>query len=162
MGSNTMSDKQEETLNKYKRLLTLARSNLEANQASLADKDKQITGLRSALDDVHRGKLSMGNGTEESSPKHLSRRVDVDGRIWILVEYDAGADDKWVEFSTEDELDDFVARLPGVPLEKPRACLTVQESSAVEVEAQRKVERIVEEFRRYKVPHTHTHIHTYI
>jgi len=146
-----MGDAKEDTLGKYKRLLSLARSNLEANQASLAEKDKQIAQLRSALEDVHRGKMSLGTKEDESRPKHLSRRINVDGRIWVLVEYDQGEDDKWLAFTTEDELDDFVARLPGVPLEKPATCLTVQESVNVETEAQRKVERIVEEFRRYKV-----------
>jgi len=111
-----MSEKnnREDNLVKYKRLLSLARSNLEANQASLAEKDKQIQTLRTTLDDIHKSGAmrSLNRGKEdEIIPKRLTHRVNTSDAIWILAEYNIGK--KWLQFSTEDDLDDFVKRADG-------------------------------------------------
>ena len=157
----------EDVVNKYKRLLSMARSSLEANQVDLKEKDRYIEQLKAALDEEKmRGGSSMGSGGSHSSkrgqhddqliPRNLLRRVDIDNRIWILVEYEPGGDnrnvdDKWVSFNNDEDLDDFVQRIPGVPLQKPHRSLTPTESSTVEMECKKKVDRIVEEFRRFKV-----------
>ncbi len=80
-----MSD-QADVVAKYKRLLSLARSNLEANQNTLAQKDKQIAELRASMENVYKGVnlKPTGGKEEEREPKRILRRVNVDGRIWIL------------------------------------------------------------------------------
>ena len=67
------------------------------------------------------------------------------------MEYDLGIDDAWRAFASEHEVYDFLQRIPGKPLNKPSPCLTSEECTAIETEAAKKVELIVEEFRRYKV-----------
>lgn len=148
---------EEDLLAKYKRLLALARNSLEANQNSLAAKDKQIGQLSSALEEekekaLHaRNKLRRTDQEENANfPKSLIRRVDVSNQIWVLLEYE-GSPDNWMSFINEDDLDDYIQRIPGAPLSKPHRCLTEAESSKIENESRLKVERIVEEFRRYKV-----------
>ena len=148
---------EEDLLAKYKRLLALARNSLEANQNSLAAKDKQISQLTSALEDEKeksiqaRNKLRRNDPDENSNfPKSLVRRVDVNNQIWVLLEYD-GSPDNWMSFNSEEDLTDFIQRIPGAPLSKPHRCLTEAESSKIENDSRLKVERIVEEFRRYKV-----------
>lgn len=155
----------EEIVNKYKRLLAMARSSLEANQVDLKEKDRYIDQLKVALEDEknrggsgggHNGKRSTGKDDDTQIPRNLLRRVDVDNRIWILVEYEASGDgrnmdDRWISFNNDEDVDDFVQRIPGVPLQKPHRSLTPIESSQVESECKKKVDRIVEEFRRFKV-----------
>ena len=80
----------EDLVSKYKRLLTLARSSLEANQTSIAAKDKYITQLQKALTDEKAQKTSKrgGSGGKEDDalvPRNLLRRVDVDEIIWVRV-----------------------------------------------------------------------------
>jgi hypothetical protein len=150
----------ESVVDKYKRLLSLARSSLEANQASLAAKDAQIAELVVSVDELRRqvslqprsgGGRAGDDGLEPASiPRSLLRRVDIDDLIWILVEYE-GSDDGWLCFNSESELGDYIQRVQGVPLVAPARSLTPAESSKIESEAQAKVEQIVEEFRRYKL-----------
>jgi hypothetical protein len=51
----------------------------------------------------------------------------------------------------EQELLDFIQRIPGVPLVVPSKCLSVEESHRILEDSNRRIERIVEEFRRFKV-----------
>lgn len=123
----------EDVVGKYKRLLNMARSSLEANQASLAQKDKQITQLIAALEEERSNRSNRKHGKDDETsliPRNLLRRVDVDHIIWVLVEYE-GSDDTWVCFNKEQELDDFIQRVAGVPLIKPQRCLTAAESSLI-------------------------------
>jgi hypothetical protein len=132
---------QEEVVAKYKRLLTLARSSIESNQKLLAEKDVIIGQLKGSLEEErqnHRrgggGSGSSGAGTqneeEENWPRNISRRIDVGSLIWILVEHQA-KDDHWLSFRNEQELDDFIQRIPGAPLHKPPRCLTIEESAHI-------------------------------
>ena len=78
----------EDLVSKYKRLLTLARSSLEANQTSIAAKDKYITQLQKALSDEKTQKMSkrggiLGKEEETLVPRNLLRRIDVDDTIWV-------------------------------------------------------------------------------
>lgn len=125
----------EDVVGKYKRLLALARSSLEANQASLAQKDKQIRQLVAALEEERlssrHGRKHTGREDEAATiPRSLLRRVDVDELIWILIEYE-GTDDNWICFGSDQELDDYIQRVPGVPLVKPQRCLTAAESARI-------------------------------
>ena len=119
---------------KYKRLLTLARNTLEANQCSLAAKDQQIQQLLLDLEEEKQNKLSKKSvGREEDSqnlPRRILCRVDVEDSIWILIEFES-SEDCWKSFSSEVSLYDFIQRIPGVPLVCPRKCLTVEESTRI-------------------------------
>jgi len=146
---------------KYKRVLSLARSSLEASQANLAVKDQQIGQLIKAMEDEkkknktleekNRSKTTLGRDDDAATvPRKILCRVDIEGVIWILIEYD-DSDDSWKSLDNEQELLDFIQRIPGVPLVCPSKCLTADESSRILDESNRRIERIVEEFRRYKV-----------
>lgn len=114
---------------KTKRLLSLARSKLEENQATLAAKDAQIAQLRAALEAEAQSRRNRnGLGQEEKVPRNLLRRVDVEDLIWILVEYEGGIEDDWISFRSEEDLKDWVQRIPGAPLTIPPRCLTGAES----------------------------------
>ena len=86
--------------------------------------------------------------------------------IWGLVEFEiydpdqpideiAGGEPKrikkWKKFTTEAELQDFIRRDTGEPLTLPPYSLTPQQSSKVEEDARLQVNKITEEFRRFRV-----------
>lgn len=126
----------EEVVTKYKKLLSLARNSLESNQATIAAKDKQINQLITALEEEKSNKLKKPNlqqGKDDenaSMPRNLLRRIDIGKTVWVLIEYE-GIDDAWKEFPSEQDLDDYIQRIPGVPLTKPVRCLTPQESKQI-------------------------------
>jgi hypothetical protein len=121
----------EDVVAKYKRLLSLARSSLEANQCSLAAKDQQINQLLAALEEEKQNKsIKRSYGREDDNqnlPRKILCRVDVGDDIWILIEYES-SEDAWKSFSSEISLHDFIQRIPGVPLVCPQRCLSVEES----------------------------------
>eukprot|EP01041_Mallomonas_annulata_P001423 gene1423-2730_t len=159
MEESTPPSQAEDVVSKYKRLLAMARSSLEANQATLAEKDKQISFLKNALEVEkshnnslqRKNHLGLGKFDDEQAPTALLRRIDIKDVIWILLEYESGNNDAWICFRSEQELDDFVQRGTGEPLVKPPKCLSPHESEQLELECKKRVDRIVEEFRRYKV-----------
>ena len=68
----------EDVVGKYKRLIAMARSSLEANQVTLTQKDKQINSLITALEEErsHRNKKTPNRDDETSIvPRSLLRRV---------------------------------------------------------------------------------------
>jgi hypothetical protein len=127
------SSQVEDVVAKYKRLLALARSSLEANQSTLASKDKQISQLTAALEELRLSskQKSFNNYRDDENavlPRSILRRVDVNENIWILLEYE-NASQEWNCFKSEDELSDFIQRIPGAPLTIPHRCLTPFESA---------------------------------
>jgi hypothetical protein len=123
----------EDVVSKYKRLLSMARSSLEANQAQLASKDQQIAQLLAALED-EKSKRGVSKALKDDDayqyPRRIICRVDVEGVIWILIEYDS-CPDEWKSFSDEESLADFIQRMPGVPLVCPQTRLSAAESARV-------------------------------
>ena len=122
----------EDIVSKYKRLLSLARSSLEANQVALAEKDKQIAILKSQLDSSSNIQPSSSINSSFASrknlitssiisnvdgdpklPRNLLRRVDVNDNIWILASFDRNFEDEWLLFKSERDIDDFIRCLPG-------------------------------------------------
>jgi hypothetical protein len=164
------------TVDKYKRLLGVAKTSLENNQKSLAAKDEQILELQNALKSKERKKEKArrggninanisgdGDGTTPSiiNIKNIHRRVDVNDSIYIFVEYDPNErtgqkdsseiEDEWLSFKTESQLDEFLQRIPGKPVVCPAKSLTADDSKHIMEEANSRVQKILEEFRRYKV-----------
>lgn len=133
--ANNSEESNDEVTAKYKKLLSMARSSLESNQATIAAKDKQISQLMNALEEEKsrnkRNQLNPNRDDESAyMPRRLLRRVDIADKIWILIEYE-GADDAWKEFSSEQDLDDFIQRISGVPLSKPQRSLTPGDSQQI-------------------------------
>lgn len=129
-----MADEQstEDVVSKYKRLLSLARSSLEANHATLAAKDKEIEQLASLLEEEKRKSSKRNNNKDDAAavPRKIVCRVDVEELIWVLIEYEDGVD-SWKCFGDEQALHDYIQRVTGIPLECPHRCLTAEESSRV-------------------------------
>jgi hypothetical protein len=126
-------ESQAEEIAKYKRVLSLARSSLEANQATIAAKDQQIAQLIKALEDEKSNNKKRVLAKEEEAaliPRRILCRVDVEDAIWILIEHEE-YDDAWKCFQDEQDLEDFIQRVPGVPLVCPGKCLSVQESERI-------------------------------
>jgi hypothetical protein len=61
------------------------------------------------------------------------------------------SEDGWQCFNSEQDLVDFVSRIPGAPLTIPPRSLSSTESLQIENEAKSIVDKVVEDFRRYKV-----------
>jgi hypothetical protein len=132
--SNAVQNAQasEDMLTKYKRLLSMARSSLEANQATLATKDQQIAQLMTALEEERNKRMNTRIVRDDEGGQLYARRiitrVDIEGTIWILLEYDT-QEDEWKSFQSEMALQDYIKRIPGVPLLCPQRCLSSEESS---------------------------------
>ena len=124
----------EDVVAKYKRLLSLARSSLEANQATLATKDQQLHQLVAALEEEKRRQSSRRALSKEEEaalvPRRVLCRVEVEDVVWILIEYE-DYDDTWKSFPDNQALDDFIQRVPGIPLTLPTKCLTAEESHLI-------------------------------
>eukprot|EP00980_Cylindrotheca_fusiformis_P010106 scaffold2243_cov122-Cylindrotheca_fusiformis.AAC.22 len=83
--------------------------------------------------------------------------------IWALVEFEMFDPDqqepiappkrtrKWKRFNTETELQDFIRRDTGEPLQLPPYSLTPHQSSQLQEASKQSVAKITEEFRRFRV-----------
>lgn len=127
-------ESQAEEIAKYKRVLSLARSSLEANQATIAAKDQQIAQLIKALEEEksnNKAKRTLAKEEEAALvPRRILCRVDIEDSIWILIEYEE-FDDAWKRMDSKQDLDDFIQRVPGVPLVCPTKCLSAEESNRI-------------------------------
>jgi hypothetical protein len=131
-GSSQDGQATEDMLAKYKRLVSLARSSLETNQLTIAAKDQQIAQLVVALEDerskrMHSRVYKDDDGSQQY-PRRIICRVDVEGAIWLLIEYESAEDD-WKRFTDELSLQDFIKRVSGVPIACPQKCLSSEEST---------------------------------
>lgn len=118
---------------RLKRVIAVARSNLDANQETISMKDKQIAHLAALLEDEknhHSRKSSIKDEESSMTPRNFLRRVDVDDIIWILIEYEE-CDDNWKSFESEEDLDEFIQRSVGIPLVKPPRLLSSLESAKI-------------------------------
>ena len=127
-------ESQAEEIAKYKRVLSLARSSLEANQSTIAAKDLQIAQLIKAIEEEksnNKAKRVLAREEEAALvPRRILCRVDVEDSIWILIEYEE-FDDAWKRMQDEQDLEDFIQRVPGVPLICPAKCLSSDESRKI-------------------------------
>lgn len=122
----------DEVVAKYKKLLNLARTNLEANQATIATKDQQIQQLHVALEEekLKSSKRAPARDDDVANvPRRILCRVEVFGVVWVLFEYET--EDNWKSFQDEQSLQDFIQRIPGVPLICPPQCLSAEDSVAI-------------------------------
>jgi hypothetical protein len=132
----------EDAVAKYKKLLSVARQSLEANQIKLAEKDKVIEQIHAQIDVLNRQKDTLKQALEaelnkqkqsqndddvNTKPRRILRRVDVDGKVWLLYDY-SDTSDAWVVYNSPQEATEFLNRLSGEPLHMPHACFTPEES----------------------------------
>jgi GRIP domain len=92
----------------------------------------------------------------------------INEEVWALVEYEETLEEenfgdaalgfdtarrikRWKKFDSESELSDFIRRDTGEPLTLPPYSLTPQQSSRITNDAQKQVNAITEEYRRFRV-----------
>ena len=147
----------DDVVAKYKKLLNLARSNLEANKDTINEKDKQIASLRLQIDELKLSISKTKNSNADDNtliPRQILSIVNgTNSKLWVLIEYTNVItnviSENWVAFETESELDDFIQRLTtGPPLVKPSKLLSVEESVRIVSESKSKLDIITEEFRK--------------
>uniref|UniRef100_A0A7S2S2V8 GRIP domain-containing protein n=1 Tax=Rhizochromulina marina TaxID=1034831 RepID=A0A7S2S2V8_9STRA len=170
-------DKAAQQINQYKRLLIQSRQMLENYQKKLQEKERIVEHLAHELQTTRQqrqsavaavaasgdGGFAGGSGastaephpsgagdSRKAVPHRALRRVDVNGGISVLFEFETG-EDQWRIFHNDLELSDFIRRDSGEPLALPLACLTPEESEHVAEEAKNSVAKITEEFRRFRV-----------
>jgi hypothetical protein len=152
---------------KYKQLLALARSSIQAKQEEIVEKDKMIQLLKSQLEDFKLVKYAGSRSThceDVSSPRQLLRRVEEHNGdkliIWILVDYGANSNGvpiphSWLSFDCEDDLNVYIQRYSvansGPPLSKPPRTLSSAEVEQLNAKCDASILALAEEFRRYKV-----------
>lgn len=108
-------------------------------------------------------------GEQSLNIVRVCQRIQVDlvgsdtPEIWALVEFEMFDPDlvttdtppkrtkKWKQFNAENELQDFIRRDIGEPLQLPPYSLTPQQSQKIQQEARSDVSKITEEFRRFRV-----------
>ncbi|OQS02245.1 purine nucleoside phosphorylase 1 [Thraustotheca clavata] len=145
----------EEENNKMKRLLVGAKRSLENKKAACEALQNQINEL----------KASEKNTNDGREPRRILQKLKQTMPmgpilIWCLVEYasenDLDEDLKppecgWHSFRSEDELSDYIRKVNGEPLRVPELSLTPPEVQEVKQELSEELERVQEEFRRYRV-----------
>jgi hypothetical protein len=139
------------TLAKYKRLLSLARRSIEENQRQIADKDAVISVLQDDLEAAEEARRSH-EGQEPVRVAH--RRVQCSGKSWVLFELDDEEERLvWRGFDSEADMNEFVRTkaATGEPVVVPEPSLTPHECADVQAEANAKVAKIREDYRRYRV-----------
>lgn len=109
-------------LAKYKRLLGMARKTIEDQQRSLQNMKREMEALQ------RNGSASASGAA--LTPARILRRCDVDGDIWVLVQFEEDANESWRMFATEEALNNFIAST-GPRLECPPACLSPEQSRAI-------------------------------
>lgn len=71
----------EDVVAKYKRLLTMAKTSLEANQKLIVEKDNKIAELKAALEEAKHANRHGMNGDEDGSDIYLYVCGNICGQI---------------------------------------------------------------------------------
>ncbi|CAM9514465.1 unnamed protein product [Scytosiphon promiscuus] len=142
----------QDTLAKFKRLLSLARRSIEENQRQITEKDGQLSALREALAAAENARR-RDDEQAGASPLQLLRRVREGGMWWLLVEYDDEYETQgWKGFADEAAVVEFAdSSNVGEPLKIPPVSLSPEESATVLEDARKQVASIREEYRKFRV-----------
>jgi hypothetical protein len=80
--------------------------------------------------------------------------------IWALIEFRTFSEEspqynkkykEWLSFHSESQLQDYIRRDTGEPLTLPPFSMTPDQSARIELEAEQRVSKVTEEFRRFRV-----------
>lgn len=147
----------EETEAKLKRLLAMAKRSIDNSKQELADKETEIDHLRQEL----AKKIHVVHTWEPTDatrdPRRILYKVAHGSTLWCFVEYasEHDVDDKkdyaWHRFYSDSEIKAYANRASGEPLTLPSLSLTPYQVEQAQKELTEEVDRVQEEFRRYRV-----------
>ncbi|KAG1693240.1 hypothetical protein DVH05_023706 [Phytophthora capsici] len=154
---NAKMQEMEETENKLKRLLAMAKRSIDNSKQELAEKDETIQKLREELSTSQQAQHSWFVDASTRDPRQLLHKVAHGNLLWCLVEYvnenefDESFDVAWHCFRNEEEIQAYANRASGEPLTLPDFSLTPFEVERVKKSLKEEIDRVQEEFRRYRV-----------
>lgn len=158
-----------EANNKYKNLLKLAKDRIQAHEEELTSLREINATLQTRLDDQEKDrKNGDGHKRKDALPAdavtsitNVCQRVKAgDNEIWALMEFKVYSEEspqhnksykEWVCFNSESQLQDYVRRDTGEPLTIPPFSMTPLQSEQIELDANQRVSKVTEEFRRFRV-----------
>ncbi|CAH0485357.1 unnamed protein product [Peronospora farinosa] len=153
----------DETENKLKRLLAMAKRSIDNSKQDLVEKDEIIEKLKVELAKNQHTRHLWYVDTSTRDPKKLLYKVAHGNLLWCLAEYanENELDDSkeldelnefaWHCFQTEEEIQAYANRASGEPLVLPDFSMTPSEVESVKKSLKEEIDRVQEEFRRYRV-----------
>ncbi|KAL4162385.1 hypothetical protein PRNP1_002924 [Phytophthora ramorum] len=154
---NGKMQEMEETETKLKRLLAMAKRSIDNSKQELVEKDEVIEKLRDELSKSQQARHSWVVDASTRSPRQLLHKVSHGGLLWCLVEYadeiefEDSKEFAWHCFRDEGEIQAYADRASGEPLTLPDFSLTPYEVERVKKSLKEEIDRVQEEFRRYRV-----------
>ncbi|TYZ62744.1 hypothetical protein PybrP1_000185 [[Pythium] brassicae (nom. inval.)] len=147
----------EDTEAKLKRLLAMAKRSIDNSKQDIAAKDAELDELRAQLAKRAAASHSWRPDAATRDPKRVLHKIAHGSALWCLVEYanESDVDDAqefaWHRFASAEELRAYAARASGEPIVLPELSLTPFESERARRDLKDEIERVQEEFRRYRV-----------
>ncbi|TMW69323.1 hypothetical protein Poli38472_001479 [Pythium oligandrum] len=146
----------EETETKLKRLLAMAKRSIDNSKQELADKDAEIEQLRAELATKAHASHTWETNETTRDPRRILSKVAQGNTLWCLVEYasddsDDTSDFAWHRFQSEEQIKAYANRANGEPLALPSLSLTPFEVERMKKDLKEEIDRVQEEFRRYRV-----------
>ncbi|KAE9321659.1 hypothetical protein PR003_g17416 [Phytophthora rubi] len=154
---NAKLQEMEDTENKLKRLLAMAKRSIDNSKQEIAEKDAAIQQLREELAKSRQTQHSWAVDAATRDPRQLLHKVSHGNLLWCLVEYadeselDEAKEFAWHCFRSEAEIQAYANRASGEPLTLPDFSLTPYEVERVKKSLKEEIDRVQEEFRRYRV-----------
>ncbi|ETK78318.1 hypothetical protein, variant 1 [Phytophthora nicotianae P10297] len=154
---NAKMQEMEETENKLKRLLAMAKRSIDNSKQELAEKDETIQKLREELAKSQQARHSWFVDASTRDPRQLLHKVAHGNLLWCLVEYvnenelDDSTEFAWHCFHNEEEIQEYANRATGEPLTLPDLSMAPYEVERVKNSLKEEIDRVQEEFRRYRV-----------
>ncbi|ETK78323.1 hypothetical protein, variant 7 [Phytophthora nicotianae P10297] len=143
--------------NKLKRLLAMAKRSIDNSKQELAEKDETIQKLREELAKSQQARHSWFVDASTRDPRQLLHKVAHGNLLWCLVEYvnenelDDSTEFAWHCFHNEEEIQEYANRATGEPLTLPDLSMAPYEVERVKNSLKEEIDRVQEEFRRYRV-----------
>ncbi|ETL31753.1 hypothetical protein, variant 7 [Phytophthora nicotianae CJ01A1] len=143
--------------NKLKRLLAMAKRSIDNSKQELAEKDETIQKLREELAKSQQARHSWFVDASTRDPRQLLHKVAHGNLLWCLVEYvnenelDDSTEFAWHCFHNEEEIQEYANRATGEPLTLPDLSMAPYEVERVKKSLKEEIDRVQEEFRRYRV-----------
>ncbi|DAZ97199.1 TPA: hypothetical protein N0F65_003830, partial [Lagenidium giganteum] len=146
----------DETESKLKRLLAMAKRSIDNSKQEITEKDNIIEKLRAEAAKAAKTQQSWKPDTCTRDPRRILNKVAQGNVLWCLVEYASENDDDkyevgWHRFNSEEEIKRYASRAVGEPLVTPELSLTPHEAEKVRKDLKEEIDRVQEEFRRYRV-----------
>lgn len=149
----------EETESKLKRLLAMAKRSIDNSKQEIVEKDAEIARLQEELSEVSaKREASVDPDEMTRDPRRILARVAHDGGFWCLIEYahDEIEDEQeseygWHRFSSVEAIKQYASRASGEPLVVPELSLSPYQVEESQREMKEEIDRVKEEFRRYRV-----------